>query len=93
MVHDSGVHESRTPFARRVFIQDHRREQSYLRATWHVDNDQFVISHWNGAVCIAATRIASADAAELVALLTDGIAEADRLLAEPHAVESRDRAS
>ncbi len=59
----------------RVFIEDARRNGSYLRATWHPERRIFVLSTWNDDVCTGAIRLPAAEAAELVGLVVDGLAE------------------
>lgn len=61
---------------RRVFIEDARRNGLYLRTTWHPEAGQFVISTWNDEVCTGAVRVPAAEAAELIALFADGLADA-----------------
>jgi hypothetical protein len=59
----------------RVFIEDARRNGSYLRATWHPDRRIFVLSTWNDDVCTGAIRLPAAEAVELVGLIVDGLGE------------------
>jgi hypothetical protein len=59
----------------RVFIEDARRNGCYLRATWHPERRVFVLSTWSGDVCTGAIRLPAADAADLVGLVADGLAE------------------
>lgn len=61
---------------RRVFVGDARENGVYLRATWHPDGGQFVVSTWNDEVCTGAVRVRAADAAPLIGLLADGLADA-----------------
>ena len=75
VVHTDAVAEPRD-FPRRVFIEDLRRDGMFLRVTWHSEHSAFVVSHWQGEVCVAATRVAATDVAEVVALLTNGLADA-----------------
>jgi hypothetical protein len=63
-------------FPRRVFIEDLRRDGMFLRVTWHPEHSAFVLSHWQQDVCVAATRVAVEDVAPVVALLTNGLADA-----------------
>jgi len=63
-------------FPRRVFIEDLRRDGMFLRVTWHAEHSAFVVSHWQGEVCVAATRVAATDVADVVTLLTNGLADA-----------------
>jgi hypothetical protein len=58
-----------------VFIEDARRNGTYLRATWHPERRIFVLSTWNGDVCTGAVRLPAAEAADLVGLVADGLAE------------------
>ena len=64
------------PVRQRAFVEDARRNGKYLRATWHREGAQFVLSTWDGDVCTGAVRVAAADAAELISLLVDGLADA-----------------
>ena len=59
-----------------MFVEDARRDGTYLRATWHADGRQFVVSTWTDDVCTGAVRIPVEQAAELIGLLADGMAEA-----------------
>jgi len=63
-------------FGRRVIVEDVRRDDTFMRVTWHADAGVFVVSHWRGEVCVAATRIPAAAVPELVSLLVTGLAEA-----------------
>ncbi len=62
--------------ARRVFIQDARGGDGFLRATWHAEGRTVVLSSWEGDVCVAATRVRVEDTAELIAMLARALAEA-----------------
>jgi hypothetical protein len=46
-----------------------------MRVTWHAESNVFVVSHWRGEVCVAATRIPPEAAPDLVNLLVKGLAE------------------
>jgi hypothetical protein len=59
----------------RVFVEDARRNGSYLRATWHPERRVFTISTWTGEVCTGAVRVPASQAPELVGLVVDGLAE------------------
>lgn len=61
---------------RRVFVEDARRNGQFLRVTWHGDRQQFVVSNWEDTVCVGATRVPVAQAAELVGVLVEGLADA-----------------
>jgi hypothetical protein len=63
-------------FPRRVFIEDMRRDGTFLRVTWHADRSAFVVSHWQRDVCVAATRVDAKDVGALSALLANGMADA-----------------
>jgi hypothetical protein len=57
-----------------------------LRATWHGEDGVVVLSIWRENRCVATTRLRPADAARLVALLTEGLAcaaEEARVSTEP----------
>jgi hypothetical protein len=60
----------------RVFVEDARRNGQFLRATWHGERQQFVLSNWEGTVCVGATRVPVTEAPALVALLVEGMADA-----------------
>jgi hypothetical protein len=62
--------------SRRVFIQDARGGEGFLRATWHADGGTVVMSSWEGDVCVAATRVKVEDTAELIGMLARALAEA-----------------
>lgn len=68
---------------RRVLIEDARRNGHHLRATWHADRRQFVLSTWRDDVCTGSARLAIEDAAELASLLVDGVTQAVVLDREP----------
>lgn len=61
---------------RRVFVEDARRDGRFLRVTWHPDRRTFVVSTWDGAVCVGATRVAVDDAPALIGVLAGGLADA-----------------
>jgi len=69
------VAESRWTFGRRVIVEDVRRDDTYLRVTWHDEAKVFVVSNWSGEVCIAATRIPVEAAPDLINLFVKGLAE------------------
>ncbi len=60
---------------RRVFVEDARRNGQFLRLTWHGDRQQFVVSNWEGTVCVGATRVPVEAAPDLVSVLVDGLAD------------------
>lgn len=62
--------------AKRLLLEDARRNGRYLRATWHPDGSQFVVSAWHDDVCAGAVRLTPADAARLVGHLATGLASA-----------------
>jgi hypothetical protein len=62
--------------SRRVLIEDARRNGHHLRATWHPETCQFVVSTWRDDVCTGAARVAVQDAAALAGLLVEGLAAA-----------------
>lgn len=60
----------------RVLIEDARRNGQHLRATWHPERRQFVLSTWSSDVCTGATRLDVGDVSQLTGLLVDGLADA-----------------
>jgi hypothetical protein len=62
---------------RRVLIEDARGNDRHLRATWHPETRQFVVSTWIGDTCTGAARLPAEEVADLTSLLLDGINEAD----------------
>ena len=62
-------------FARRVIVEDARRDDTYARVTWHAEEGVFVISHWHGDVCVAATRVPVEAAPDIIGLMVKGLAE------------------
>jgi hypothetical protein len=73
------------PVRRRVFVEDSRRDGTFLRVTWHPDGGQFVVSTWHDEVCTGAVRVPAEDAAPLIGLLADGLADAATRPAAPPA--------
>lgn len=61
---------------RRVFVEDSRRDGRFLRVTWHPDRRTFVVSTWEDAVCVGATRVPVEEAPALIGVLTQGLADA-----------------
>jgi hypothetical protein len=66
----------RRPKRRRVLIEDARSDGRFLRATWHADRRQFVLSTWSDELCTGAVRLAADEVPALVTLLVDGLADA-----------------
>ena len=74
MAADGG--QSTASARRRVFVEDARRNGQFLRVTWHAEQQQFVISNWDGNLCVGATRVPVESIPDLVSLLVEGLAEA-----------------
>jgi len=70
------VAEGASKRRRRVFVEDARRDGAYLRATWHAEGRQFVVSTWTDDLCTGAVRVPVERAADLIGLLADGMADA-----------------
>lgn len=70
MVGDGG------PGRKRVLVDDARRNGQFLRLTWHRSEQQFVLSNWDGPVCVGATRVPVVDAPAVMAVLAEGLADA-----------------
>jgi hypothetical protein len=58
-----------------VVVEDMRRDDTYMRVTWHAESRVFVVSHWSRDVCVAATRIPVEAAPDLIQVLVRGLAE------------------
>lgn len=56
------------------WLPDARDGDRALRATWHLDAGCVVVSTWRDGRCTGTARLAPAEAARLVASLTDGLA-------------------
>lgn len=61
---------------RRAFVEDARRNGQFLRITWHRDRQQFVVSNWDGTVCVGATRVRVEEAPALLDVVARGLADA-----------------
>jgi hypothetical protein len=68
---------------RRVFVEDERRDGKFLRVTWHPDRRTFVVSTWDGSVCVGATRVAVEAAPELIDVFARGLTDAASPVARP----------
>ena len=60
---------------RRVLVEDARHRGQHLRATWHPEARQFVVSTWSDDVCTGAARLDPDAAGALAALIVDGLAD------------------
>ena len=58
-----------------MIVEDVRRDDTFMRVTWHDESGVFVVSHWRGEVCVAATRVPVDAAPELINLFVRGLAE------------------
>jgi hypothetical protein len=61
---------------RRVLVPDARGIDRFVRATWHADEQLFVISTWDGDICTGAVRVEPGELGDLVALLAQGMGSA-----------------
>lgn len=68
--------EGHWTLGRRVIVEDVRRNDTFMRVTWHGEAGVFVVSHWRGEVCVAATRVAVDAAPDLISLFARGLADA-----------------
>ncbi len=66
----------RTGVPPRVVVADAGGTERSTRLTWHPDERRFVLSHWDGRVCIASVQISPEDAAELLVVLAEGVSDA-----------------
>ena len=72
--HNVAMADGSWAFARRVIVEDVRRDDSFMRVTWHEESSVFVVSHWDGEVCCAATRVPVDAVPDLVNLFVRGLA-------------------
>ena len=61
---------------KRVLIEDARHNGQHLRATWHPEARQFVVSTWRDDVCTGAVRVPAEEAGALAGLVVTGLAAA-----------------
>lgn len=71
-----GDRPSQRSSGRRVLVEDARQSGQHLRATWHPEERQFVVSTWSRDVCTGAARLEVDAAAALAALIVDGLTDA-----------------
>jgi hypothetical protein len=69
------VAEGHWALGHRVIVEDMRRDDTFMRVTWHESARVFVVSHWRGEVCIAATRVPVDAAPDLISLFVRGLAD------------------
>lgn len=60
---------------RSAVVADARGEGRALRVTWHPEAGVVVLSVWRDNVCVATTRLAPDEAADLVEVLASGLAD------------------
>lgn len=60
----------------RALLPDARGVKRFLRVSWHPAAGQFVVSTWEDDRCLTAVRLVADTASELVALLSEALAEA-----------------
>ena len=68
------AHVRWTSTLQRVLVEDIRSNGSFMRVTLHEDARVFVVSHWQGDICVAATRIPVTAAPDLIELLVEALA-------------------
>jgi hypothetical protein len=61
--------------ARGTWLLDARDGERALRATWHQEAGCVVLSSWRDGACVATTRLTPEDAARLIAVLAEGLAD------------------
>ena len=59
-----------------AWLPDARGSERALRATWHPEAGCVVLSTWQDGRCTATARLAPGEAAQLVAVLAEGLAAA-----------------
>lgn len=52
-----------------LVIPDQRGKDRFLRVTWHAETRTVTLSHWNGHICTASSRIALAESSKLIGFL------------------------
>ena len=58
---------------RRILVPHALGADEFLRVTWHEQKQVMVVSHWQGAECVAAFPLRVSDAAELADLVVTAI--------------------
>jgi hypothetical protein len=66
----------RTAEPHRATVADAGGSERSVRLTWHPVERRFTLTHWVGVRCIAQVEVSPEDAAELLAVLAEGIADA-----------------
>ena len=61
--------------ARGEVFADARGEDRAIRVSWHHEGGVVVLSLWRGVMCTGTVRVAAEDVPDLVATLTQGLAE------------------
>jgi len=61
---------------RGAWLPDARQEGRALRVSWHPEQGCAVLSTWRDGVCTGTARLTPHEVAELVGVLTAGLAEA-----------------
>lgn len=61
---------------RAAWLRDAREAGRALRVSWHAERGCAVVSTWRDGVCTGTARLTPTEVAELVAVLTAGLAEA-----------------
>jgi hypothetical protein len=75
---------------RRVYVEDQRQDGKFLRMTWHPDRRTFVVSTWDGTVCVGATRVPVDQAPAMIGVLAQGLADATTPTDLPERLSLRD---
>ena len=61
---------------RATWLADAREDGHALRVSWHGEQGCAVVSTWRDGRCTGSARLTPAEVARLVAVLTEGLAEA-----------------
>jgi hypothetical protein len=72
----------------RVSVPDARGGDQSLRVTWHPDRQIYVLSQWQGSVCVASTCIAPEDGAALAEVLSSAAVAWPLVTDEPEAASA-----
>jgi len=66
----------RTADPHRAVVSDASGTERSLRLTWHSIEERFTLTVWDGRRCVAAIQVAPDDAADLMVVLAEGLADA-----------------
>lgn len=62
------------PLAGAASVPDARGDHRALQVSWHERSGVFVVSVWRAGTCVASVQLAPTAAADLIAVLAEGLA-------------------